>query len=241
VTGAIGVFERLSGRVLSKKVYFRIFVVAFSLAGLFMAWREQYERAEALEASLQSKPSPPVQVNIPPITLPPAQVIVQSNPAWKTRNTAELRSADFQIISVIPRQAHDLKLTLKNFGEIPAFGISLARSLEKRGLPPLNESERYSIPAKLTYPQVPSGGSFDIYLSSDYKTIKQPLHLDRDNGLFILRMRGLLTYSDRQSTTPHTLALCYEDVGYILKQATGLELIPENIRNSGAFVECSKP
>jgi len=47
VTGLIGVGERLWGKSLPKKVYFFIFVVTFSFVSFFMAWREQYERAQS--------------------------------------------------------------------------------------------------------------------------------------------------------------------------------------------------
>lgn len=49
VTGLIGVIERLSGKQLSKQVYSMIFVVSFSLAAFFMAWRDEHRRANALD------------------------------------------------------------------------------------------------------------------------------------------------------------------------------------------------
>lgn len=45
VTGLIAVFERLSSKQLTKKVYAAIFIGIFSLAAFFLAWREQYTRA----------------------------------------------------------------------------------------------------------------------------------------------------------------------------------------------------
>jgi hypothetical protein len=49
VTGIIGVAERLSGKQLPRKVYALIFVISFSLAAVFMAWRDQYLRANQLD------------------------------------------------------------------------------------------------------------------------------------------------------------------------------------------------
>jgi hypothetical protein len=48
VTGLIGVVERLSGKQLPKKLYLSIFVVSFLLAAFFMAWRDEYSRANQL-------------------------------------------------------------------------------------------------------------------------------------------------------------------------------------------------
>ncbi len=71
VTGLIHVYERLSSRTLPRRTYFLIFVVTFSIAACFMAWREQYERAQNAEKALSQKPTQPIQVNVPP-----AQVII---------------------------------------------------------------------------------------------------------------------------------------------------------------------
>ena len=48
ITGLISVGERLSGKSLSKKRYFLIFIVSFSLAAFFLAWRDEFRRAEGL-------------------------------------------------------------------------------------------------------------------------------------------------------------------------------------------------
>jgi hypothetical protein len=49
VTGLIGVTERLSGKQLPRKVYALIFVASFLLAACFMAWREEFTRANRLD------------------------------------------------------------------------------------------------------------------------------------------------------------------------------------------------
>jgi hypothetical protein len=55
---------------LSKRAYFSIFVVTFSMAAFFMAWRDQFERAEGLQAKLSQKPSQPsITINVPPPTV----------------------------------------------------------------------------------------------------------------------------------------------------------------------------
>ena len=48
VTGIIGVSERLLGKQLPKKVYAAIFILVFSLAAFFLAWRDEYIRANEL-------------------------------------------------------------------------------------------------------------------------------------------------------------------------------------------------
>jgi len=70
VTGIIGIVERLSDKRLSKRAYFSVFVVTFSMAAFFMVWRDQFERAEGLQARLNQKPQQPIiQVNVPPPTV----------------------------------------------------------------------------------------------------------------------------------------------------------------------------
>jgi hypothetical protein len=51
VTGLISVGERLFGKPLPKKAYFLIFVVSFSLAAFFLAWRDEFRRADGLASS----------------------------------------------------------------------------------------------------------------------------------------------------------------------------------------------
>jgi len=60
VTGLIAVFERLSGKQLTKKMYAAIFVGIFSLAAFFLAWRDQYTRANdlATESAVAKRESP---------------------------------------------------------------------------------------------------------------------------------------------------------------------------------------
>jgi hypothetical protein len=88
VTGGIGLIERLLEKRLSKRAYFGIFDVTFSLAAFFMIWREQFERAERLQLALNQKPQQPIiQVNVPP-----AQVIIQG-PAQEEKKE-EARSAN---------------------------------------------------------------------------------------------------------------------------------------------------
>lgn len=77
VTAVITLIERVREKTLSKRTYVLVFVVAFSLASFFMAWREQFERAENAEARLKI-PAPTIQVNMPPITVPPSQVVITS-------------------------------------------------------------------------------------------------------------------------------------------------------------------
>jgi hypothetical protein len=60
VTGVIAVGERLSGKQLPKKVYATIFVGIFSLVAFFLAWRDQYTRANNLaeNSAIAKKESP---------------------------------------------------------------------------------------------------------------------------------------------------------------------------------------
>jgi hypothetical protein len=76
VTGLIAVFERLTGKSLSKRAYGAIFVVAFLLVAFFLAWQDEYQRANNLESKLRAKPSNTTfQVNVPPPT------VIQQQPA----------------------------------------------------------------------------------------------------------------------------------------------------------------
>jgi hypothetical protein len=60
VTGLIAVVERLSGKQLTKKMYAAIFIGIFSLAAFFLAWRDQYTRANdlATENAVTKRQSP---------------------------------------------------------------------------------------------------------------------------------------------------------------------------------------
>ncbi len=78
VTAVITLVERWREKTLPKRIYFIIFAVTFAMASFFMAWRDQFERAERLQISLNAKPQQPaIQVNVPPISVPPAQVVIQ--------------------------------------------------------------------------------------------------------------------------------------------------------------------
>jgi hypothetical protein len=52
VTALITLLERAREKQLSKRVYFYIFVSAFTLAAFFMAWRDQFERSVRAEETL---------------------------------------------------------------------------------------------------------------------------------------------------------------------------------------------
>jgi hypothetical protein len=80
VTAVITLVERWREKTLPKRVYFIVFAVTFAMAAFFMAWRDQFERAETLQIGFNAKPVQPVQVILPPnppinITTPPATVI----------------------------------------------------------------------------------------------------------------------------------------------------------------------
>lgn len=58
MTAIIFVAERLIGKPLSKRSFVVVFIVVFSLAAFFMAWRDEYRRANGLHdlnIALQSK------------------------------------------------------------------------------------------------------------------------------------------------------------------------------------------
>ena len=54
-------------------------VLIFILFACFQAWQDQYVRSESLNSQLAAKPAPTssVSVYVPPITVPPAQVVVE--------------------------------------------------------------------------------------------------------------------------------------------------------------------
>ena len=66
MTGVIGIVERLFEKRLSKRAYFGIFVLTFSMVAFFKIWSEQFERANALETKLKGRSEQPtIQVNVP--------------------------------------------------------------------------------------------------------------------------------------------------------------------------------
>src|SRR5438132_12368610 len=90
VTGLIQVVERLTSKTLSKRAYFFVFVVSFSIVAFFMAWREQYERAERAQSDLQAlkrNQQPSIQVNVPP----PEVIINSSTDKQKNSGGEELK------------------------------------------------------------------------------------------------------------------------------------------------------
>lgn len=83
MTGLITVVERLREKTLQKREYFLIFVVTFALVAFFITWRDQFERAEGLQAKLNEKPTQPtIQVNVPPPT------VIFGEPKTTTENRA---------------------------------------------------------------------------------------------------------------------------------------------------------
>jgi hypothetical protein len=52
-------------------------LLCFVFFACFQGWHDEYRRAEELQAKLNAKPVVPFQVTIPPITIPPAQVLIQ--------------------------------------------------------------------------------------------------------------------------------------------------------------------
>jgi hypothetical protein len=89
VTGIIAVTERLSGKSLPKKAYAAVFLGFFLLVSFFLAWDDEHHRADKLQASLDAKPPALIQVILPPITVPPAQVIItpgQSAPPSRSKS-----------------------------------------------------------------------------------------------------------------------------------------------------------
>jgi len=89
VTGFIAIIERLTDWKLSKRMFAVVFLGVFLLVSFFLAWRDQYREAlrvptmkaqiedrEKQIASLKASPAQ-IQVNLPPIIVPPSTVVVQ--------------------------------------------------------------------------------------------------------------------------------------------------------------------
>ena len=78
-----------------------VLAALFLLASFFKAWQDQHEQAKNYLSQLKSRPSPPVQVNIPAISVPPAQVIIESVVANSKHQTP--RHDSYMIMrSVVP-------------------------------------------------------------------------------------------------------------------------------------------
>jgi hypothetical protein len=76
LTVVINLIEKyaLKGRRIPLKADLAI-LLAFLLFACFQAWRDQYQLAQAVKQQ-----QPIVQVNVPPITVPPSQVIIERTP-----------------------------------------------------------------------------------------------------------------------------------------------------------------
>lgn len=51
----VGLYQVISGRVMPKRMYVAIFIIAFLFGAFFLAWRDQYHSALNAEAELKSK------------------------------------------------------------------------------------------------------------------------------------------------------------------------------------------
>jgi len=82
VTGLVTLIERLTPWRLPKWAFAALFLGAFLLASFFLTWRDEYHRADALQATLNQHPiQPQFQINIPPITVLPSQTSSGKTPA----------------------------------------------------------------------------------------------------------------------------------------------------------------
>ena len=78
ITVVIGWIER---HILKKQMPFWAdlsILLAFLFFACFQAWHDEYGKAVDLQAKLDAKPTIPIQVNMSPIVVPPAQVLIQS-------------------------------------------------------------------------------------------------------------------------------------------------------------------
>ncbi len=124
MTGVITAWERLRSKNLSTRAYFLIFIVSFSVAGFFMAWREQFERAE-IQAKAETKtPQPAIQVTVPPaqvVVMPntPSQLPTESLSQPKLKERARLHIVDYELLAD-DRNFVTLNLFVHNTGTVSA-------------------------------------------------------------------------------------------------------------------------
>ncbi len=82
IVAVVALWHLMKDRPVRRKVGIGLAIV-FLFLSFFKAWQDQYHRANDLQASLHTPPQT-IQVNIPPINVPPAQVIL--NPQSKHQN-----------------------------------------------------------------------------------------------------------------------------------------------------------
>src|SRR5947209_1688863 len=83
----------------------------FFFLSFFKAWQDQYHRAN--EAELKAKILPAFQITVPPITVPPAQVVIA--PANKTPKPHPIISAAWTTVSKdATRRRVDFTVALRN-------------------------------------------------------------------------------------------------------------------------------
>jgi len=157
VTGLIGVIERVSDRKLPKRIYVLIFVVAFSLVGFFMAWREQFERAESelqradkatqRAEKAEAKPAQattPIQVNVPPARVTIVQPPHSSSDAYPA---AKLHKDAMELVNALRTFQARIKAALEDDNQvivsIRAEQDSAKRQLAAESLTQKQNQRRY--------------------------------------------------------------------------------------------------
>lgn len=105
ITGVIAVVERLSGKTLPKKAYGAIFIGVFLLAAFFLAWQDEYHRANDFDAQLRAKPSnPTILLNVPQqappqvnVNVPPPVVNIPAQMAYMTSTDVGIVAPNYKI------------------------------------------------------------------------------------------------------------------------------------------------
>jgi hypothetical protein len=110
LTGLIAVFERLSGKQLTKKVYAAIFVGIFSVAAFFLAWRDQYTRANILATESSAKKESPFSIS------PDNEYASISNTIQAFRYLSPQQAKVCQIKLTAPRENKQVAAVLFNLG-----------------------------------------------------------------------------------------------------------------------------
>jgi hypothetical protein len=218
VTALITVWERLRNKNLPTRAYFLIFVVTFSIVGFFMAWREQYERAEGLHAKLNQQPQQAtVQIQVPPPTViypPPERRRAALSHSQEPRNRMHvlnfemLTTEDTIAANVFVQNIGPATVTAKVF-EVMAFGTpntETEEQLEKDIRVKLDQDAATTTDLPKTIP-----GSAGIWFTHQGVRISSEQMTDFRKGTLQYVFAGVIVYNDSAGT--HRTYYCASNAG----------------------------
>jgi hypothetical protein len=98
VLGA-ALFERFTGRSLSKRTHIALFIVGFFLCACLLSWIDEHDRAERLQAEVKDRSKPASIL----INVPPAQVTVIQQQPTEPKPSTTLQNHPYQPAQLDPQ------------------------------------------------------------------------------------------------------------------------------------------